>query len=124
MNLMDSSGWLEYFADGPNANFFAPAIEDVKNLVVPSITVLEVFKVVLRERGEVAAIRITMQMQQGLVVPLGAGLARAAARCGLASKLALADSVIWATVQAYEAVLWTQDAHFQSLDPVRFIAKK
>ena len=124
MNLVDSSGWLEYFADGPNADFFAPAIENVRNLVVPSITILEVFKIVLRERGEGLAIQNTVHMQQGLVVPLGVGLARAAARCGLDSNLALADSVIWATAQAYEAVLWTQDAHFQNLNPVRFIAKK
>jgi predicted nucleic acid-binding protein len=120
MNLVDSSGWLEYFANGPNAGFFTPAIEDVKKLVVPSIVILEVFKIVLRERGEGLAFQYTMQMQQGLAVPLGPGLARAAARCGLDLKLAPADSVIWATAQAY----WTQDAHFQRLDPVRFIAKK
>jgi predicted nucleic acid-binding protein len=122
--FVDSSGWLEYFADGPNADFFTTAIKDADNLVVPSIVILEVFKIVLRERGEGLAFQYTLQMQQGLVVPLGTGLARAAARCGLDSKLALADSIIWATAQAYDAVLWTQDAHFQHLNPVRFIAKR
>ena len=124
MNVVDSSGWLEYFADGPAARFFAPVIEDVKRLVVPSVTILEVFKVALRQKGETEAIRVALQMHQGLVVPLGAGLARAAARYGLRLKLPLADSIIWATARAYDAVLWTQDAHFESLNPIKFIGRQ
>ncbi len=120
MNVVDSSGWLEYFAGGPSSGFFAPAIEDVVRLVVPAVSILEVFKRVLAQRGENEALRAAAQMQQGLVVPLDAGLAVAAAKLGHDLKLPLADSVILATARMFQATLWTQDSHFEGLDGVKF----
>src|SRR5947207_1850651 len=110
MNVVDSSAWLEYLTNGPNADSFAPAIEDISKLVVPSICLLEVFKKVLRERDESEALQIVAQMQQGEVQDLDAALALSAARLGTEHALPLADSVILATARKRSAILWTQDA--------------
>ena len=123
MNLVDSSGWLEYFADGANAAFFAPAIEDLGNLIVPTIALLEVFKRVLQQRTEADALRAIAQMHQGTVVPLDSALALSAAKLGHDLKLPLADSVIYATARRFGAVVWTQDADFRDLENVRYRAK-
>jgi predicted nucleic acid-binding protein len=124
MNVVDSSGWLEYFADGHNAAFFAPAIEDLKRLLVPSISILEVFKRVLQQRGESDALRAAAQMQMGRVVSLDAPIALLAARLGYDLKLPLADSVILASARAHGARVWTQDEHFRGIDGVSYVAKK
>ena len=124
MNVVDSSAWLEYFADGPNADFFAPAVEDVERLLVPSLCLLEVFKRVLQQRSESAALKAVAQMQQGRVVDLDSTLALSAARISLDLKLPLADSVVLATTRAHGAALWTQDADFARLDGVKYAAKK
>lgn len=124
MNLVDSCGWLEYFADGPNAGFYAPALEEPASLLVPTICLLEVFKRVLKQRGEDAALQAAAAMHQGLIVPLDAPLALRAARISDDLKLPLADSVILATAQTYAAVIWTQDTHFQGLEGVRYTEKK
>ncbi|MBM3862012.1 MAG: type II toxin-antitoxin system VapC family toxin [Verrucomicrobia bacterium] len=123
MNVVDSSGWLEYFANGPNANFFAPPIEDTRHLVVPSLSVFEVFKRVLQQRDENAALQAAALMQQGQIVPLDAKLALAAAKLSVDLKLPLADSVILATARAHHATLWTQDADFASVPGVKYRAK-
>ena len=123
MNVVDSSAWLEYFADGPNAAFFASAIEAVGALVVPSSTLLEVFKRVRQQRGESAALEAIALMQQGRVVDLTAELALGAAKLGADHKLPLPDSVVLATARAYDATLWTQDADFEGLPGVRFRRK-
>ena len=120
MNVVDSSAWLEYFADGPNAEHFAGAIEDSSALVVPSITLLEVFKRISQQRDEATALQYVAVMQQGRVVDLDGALALRAAALGLRHKLPLADSVIYATAQAARAVVWTQDADFEGLDGVRY----
>ncbi|MEW6658483.1 MAG: type II toxin-antitoxin system VapC family toxin [Thermodesulfobacteriota bacterium] len=120
MNLVDSCGWLEYFADGPNADFYAPALEDPGSLLVPTICLLEVFKRVLQQRGEDAALQTAAAMHQGLIVPLDAPLALRAARIGSDLHLPLADSVILATARAHNCLIWTQDAHFQGLEGVRY----
>ena len=119
-NVVDSSGWLEYLADAPNADFFAPAIEASETLVVPSISILEVFKWVLRERGEDAALQAVALMQQGTVVDLDVAQATRAAKLGIEHKLPLADSVILAAARAYNAVLWTQDSDFAAIAGVRY----
>lgn len=124
MNLVDSSAWLEYFADGANAEFFAPAVEDTKNLLVPTICLLEVFKRVLQQRGESDALSAVTQMQQGRVVELDASLALSAARLSFDLKLPLADSVILATARAFKATLWTQAVDFARLRGVKYIRKK
>lgn len=123
MNLVDSCGWLEYFADGPNADFYAPALEDTGSLMVPTICILEVFKRVLQQKGEDAALQAVAAMHQGLIVPLDASLALKAARISSDLKLPLADSVILATAQTYLGVIWTQDAHFKGLEGVRYTEK-
>ena len=124
MNLVDSSAWLEYFADGPNAGFFAPAIEKTAELVVPTIVVLEVFKRVLQQRSARAALETVAILRQGRFVDLTATLAIAAATISHSEKLPMADSVIIATARAENAVIWTQDADFEDLAGVKYRSKK
>lgn len=118
-NVVDSSGWLEYLADSERAPLFSQAIEDTANLVVPVISLYEVFKKVLRERGEGVALQVASMMQSGRVVTLDSSLALDAAR----HALPLADSVIYATALHHRATLWTQDEHFKDLPNVRYFAK-
>lgn len=121
---MDSSAWLEYFADGPNAPFFAPAIEDQRNLAVPSICVAEVFRRMLQQADLEAAMRATAGMQrQGTVIELDASLARDAGRVGFEMKLPMADSIVYATALALDGSLWTQDSDFEHLPRVHYRAK-
>ena len=123
MNVVDSCGWLEYFADGPNASFFAKPIEDTPRLVVPSVCILEVFKRILLQRGEDKALQAVAAMQEGQVVALDTTTALNAARIGVEIKLPLADSVILAIAQAREAPVWTQDSDFEGIEGVRYKAK-
>lgn len=124
MNVVDSSGWLAYFANDAEAPFFASAIEDIPGLLVPSITLYEVFKRVLQQRGEGDALQAVAAMQQGLVIDLTPAIALAAARLGIQRKLPLADSIVLTTALLHEAVLWTQDADFEGIPGVRYRAKK
>lgn len=124
MNLIDSSPWLEYFANGPNAAFFATAIEATDDLIVPSLTLYEVFKRVVQQRGEGDALQAIAVMQQGTVIDLDARLALSAARISHESKLPMADSIVLATARAFGATLWTQDADLKDLPEVRYRKKK
>jgi toxin FitB len=124
VNVVDSSGWLEYFADGPNADFFAASIENAPELIVPSISIYEVFKRVLQQRGEGEALQATSVMLQGLVMDLDASLALRAARISVDSGLPMADSVILATARAHNATLWTQDSDFKGMEDVRYAEKR
>jgi toxin FitB len=124
MNVVDSSGWLEYFADGPNADFFAPAIENASELVVPSLSMYEVFKRVLQQRGEDDALQAVGLMAQGLVVDLNMAMAIDAAKISVEQRLPMADSVILATARAYSATFWTQDADFQDIEGVQYVEKR
>jgi toxin FitB len=123
-NVVDSSAWLAYFADEPSAAELAPAIEDVRQLVVPAVCLLEVFKVVARQRGEGDALQAVAIMQQGEVVDLDAVLALGAARVGLDHKLPLADSIVYATARAVGGTVWTQDEDFADLPDVRYVPKR
>jgi predicted nucleic acid-binding protein len=120
MNVVDSSAWLEYFANGPNAAFFAPAIEKTSDLLVPSLTLYEVFKRVLQQCDEGHALQAVAVMEQGSVLDLDAPLALIAARTSIEHRLPLADSVVLATARAHEAVLWTQDADFKGMAGVEY----
>ena len=120
MNVVDSSAWLEYFADGPNADEFAAAIQDSANLVVPTITLFEVFKRIRVQRDSEIALRAVSQMRRGTVVQLDADLAIAAADLSADLNMALADSVILATARAHDATVWTQDADFEGLENVEY----
>jgi predicted nucleic acid-binding protein len=124
MNVVDSSGWLEFFADGPNAEEFAAPLKDKAALVVPSITIYEVFKVVCRQRGEDAALQATALMQQGMVIELSSSLAMVAAKTSLELALPMADSIILATARLSNAILWTQDEHFSGLPGVRYFSSR
>jgi predicted nucleic acid-binding protein len=124
MNIVDSSGWLEYFAEGENADFFAPVIEDIGNLIVPVVSVYEVFKRILLVQGiEMAELRIA-DLYKGQQMDLTAPLALSAAQISVEYKLPMADSLILATARAYDATLWTQDEHFKDIPGVKFIEKK
>lgn len=123
MNVVDSSGWLEYFADGANADFFAPAIEAADKLLVPSLSLFEVFKRVLQQRTEADALRAIALMRQGRVVELSDTLAVGAARLSVDLKLPLADSIILHTARVHGATLWTQDANFETVAGVAFVRK-
>jgi toxin FitB len=124
MNVIDSSAWLEYFANGPNASFFARAIEQTDDLVVPSLTLYEVFKKVLQQADEGNALQAVAVMQQGTVVDLDARLVLDAARISIRQKLPMADSIILAAAQACEATLWTQDEDFKNIPGVQFCKRK
>lgn len=124
MNVVDSSAWLEYFADGPNAAYFAEPIEQVDALIVPLLSLFEVFKRVLQQHDENDALQAVALMQQGAVVDLDGTLALSAARLSIELKLPMADSVILATAREYDATLWTQDADFKGLDRVRYWERK
>lgn len=122
-NIVDSSAWLEYFTDGAGARHFAAAIEAVDRLVVPAVCLLEVFKVVLRQRGESDALQAVALMQQGTVVDLDPPLALAAAKVGTEHKLPLADSIVYATAQRAGGIVWTQDEDFDGLADVAYFPK-
>jgi predicted nucleic acid-binding protein len=123
MNVVDSSGWLEYFSNGKNSPFFASPIENRAQLIVPTLSIFEVFKRIAHLRGESHALQATALMLQGKIVELDATLAIAAARLSLQERLPLADSIMLATSRACNATLWTQDADFEGRDGVRYIAR-
>lgn len=124
MNVVDSSAWLEYFGDGPNAGEFAAAIETPDQLAVPTLTLFEVFKRTYQLKGEATAFEAIAVMLQGRVVELSTSLALEAARLSLDTGLALADSIILATARSEDAILWTQDAHFRRLEKVELREKQ
>jgi predicted nucleic acid-binding protein len=124
MNIVDSSGWLEYFADGSNASFFSRPLQKTGDLVVPTITIYEVFKVVLRQRSESDALQAVALMQQGSVADLTTGISILAAKISSEQRLPMADSIILATARTYGATIWTQDSDFREIDGVPYRAKK
>ncbi len=124
MNLVDSSAWLEYFADGPNATFFAAAIEKPSELVVSTVNIYEVFRRVLQQRDESAALRAVAAMEQGTLIDVGEQIALHAAKLAIEHRLPMADAMILATARSCEAILWTQDADFEGIEGVRYRAKR
>jgi predicted nucleic acid-binding protein len=124
MNVVDSSGWIEYFTRGENAQFFIPPVRDLDNLLVPSVCIYEVFKRLLADLDEDAALLAVGLMSQGREIALERKIAIDAAHISRELKLAMADSIILATARAYNAILWTQDAHFKELEGVNYIEKK
>jgi toxin FitB len=124
MNVIDSSGWLEYLADGKNANFFVAPIRDSEHLLTPTICLFEVFKRTLLEMGEEKALDTMGTITFGQIVDLTRDIAIEAARLSSELKLAMADSIILATARTQAATLWTQDAHFKDIEGVKYIEKK
>ena len=124
MNIVDSSGWLEYFADAPNAAFFAPALEDMAKLLIPVISIYEVFKRVLQQQGEQKALEVIAVMMQGRILELDVTTALSAAKLSSELKLPMADSLILAAARQHQALLWTQDIDFASMDDVKYVSKQ
>ena len=124
MNVVDSSARLECFANGSNASFFTPPIEDLEQLIVPSVTIYEVFKRVLQQREEGQALQAVATMQQGTVVNLDERLALNAARISVDLKIPMADSIILATARVHSATVWTQDEDFRGLPNVQYRRRK
>jgi len=124
MNIVDSSGWLAYFAGEPNAEHFLAPLKDTASLIVPAVTIYEVFKVVLRESSENEALQAAAAMQKGIVVDLTATLAIAASKLSLQHRLPMADSIILATSQAFNAKIWTQDSDFKDFRGVKYFPKR
>lgn len=123
MNIVDSSGWLEYLADGPHALSFEKALQDLDKLVVPTICMYEVFKVVLRERGEDDALQAVALMKQGKVVDLTEEIALDAAKISFDHKIPMANSIVLATGSALGAIIWTLDGDFEKFDGVKYFPK-
>ena len=123
MNIVDSSGWLEYFSDGPNSKHFSNPLKNSASLVVPVITIYEVFKVVLRETGENEALLAVAAMQKGRVIDVTTNLAMKASKLSLIHNLPMADSIILATAKAHDCTIWTQDADFKNIPGVKFFPK-
>jgi len=120
MNLVDSSGWLEYFADGNNADFFVSSIEDTENLMVSTINIYEVYKKVLREKDEESAIQAVAVMQNGRIIDVDTSISLTAAKLSYDLKIPMADSLILSTARLNNAVLWTQDSDFENIPDVKY----
>jgi predicted nucleic acid-binding protein len=121
VNVVDSSGWIEFALDGPKAGVFEAPLADVESLIVPSISIFEVYRFALRERGRDTALSLAASMRQGRVIDLDAGLAVEAAERATSLRLPLADAIIYTIAQVEGATLWTQDAHFEGLEGVEFV---
>jgi len=124
VNVVDSSGWVEFFVDGPNAHAFAAPILEVSSLLVPTICLYEVFKVVCKHRDVAAAFQAVAHMRQGIVVDVDANIALQAARFSLELQQPMADSLIYSVSSAHEATLWSQDEDFDGLPGVRYFRRK
>ena len=120
MNLVDSSGWLEYLSDGKNADSFSTPLNDIENVIVPTICIYEVFRVVLREKGENEALQAVALMKQGNIVDLSFEISIQAAKFSIDNKIPMADSIVYTTGQKYNAVIWTQDDDFKNLPGVKY----
>lgn len=123
MNLVDSSGWLEYFTDGKNAKFFAPVIENSSELIVSVINLYEVYKKVSSEKDDESAIQVIALMQQPKVVEITSSISILAAKLSIKLKIPMADSLIYATAKAYNAIVWTQDSDFENLEGIKYFKK-
>jgi toxin FitB len=123
MNLVDSSGWLEYFTDGKNAEYFVPAIENTSELIVSVINLYEVYKKISSEKDDNAAIRAIALMQQPKVIDITGPISILAARLSIDLKIPMADSMIYATAKIYNAIIWTQDSDFKNLEGIKYFKK-
>lgn len=124
MNLVDSSGWLEYFTDGKNARYFAPAIENTKKLMVSAINIYEIFNKILQISEENTAIQAIAVMQQGKIIEVNATIAYTAAKLSLDLKLPMINSIILATAKSNQAILWTQEVDFKDMEGVKYFERK
>jgi toxin FitB len=123
MNVVDSSGWIEYFIDSARADYFAPAIEQTEQLIVPALALFEVHKFFSRRADAAQRDACLDIMRRGTVVPVTDARAIAASAVALQHKLAMADAVMYSIAREYEATFWTQDVDYQGLAGVQYTAK-
>ena len=123
MNVVDTSGWLEYFEGGQNAKKFSAPIKEIDALIVPTICIYEISKIILRESDENHLLQALAAIQKGQVVALTPSISIAAAKVSLKYKLPMADSIIYTTAKQFDATVWTQDIDFKSLPNVNYIPK-
>jgi predicted nucleic acid-binding protein len=123
VNVVDSSGWIEYLVGGANAGFFSEPIESQQTLLVPALSLFEVYRHLLRHLGRDDALRVVAAMRRGTVVELDDRVALDAAELSVATRLAMADSIMLATARTHGALFWTQDADFDGLEGVRLKRK-
>jgi predicted nucleic acid-binding protein len=123
MNLVDSSGWLEYLTDSKNAKLFAPIIEEIDELLVSPINIYEIYKKVLIEKDENFALQVVGLMQQAEIIEVSSSIAIQAAKFSYKNKIPMADSIIYTTARMNDAIVWTQDIDFKNLEGVKFIKK-
>lgn len=123
MNIVDTSGWLEYFADSPLAGNYATAIENTDELLVPSIVLHEVFKKIALAYDENKAFQAIAQLKQGQVLDVDEAIALYAGKISIEKHLPMADALIYATAVLHHATIFTQDAHFEGLPQVKYFAK-
>ena len=124
MIVIDSSGWLEFFADGPYADEFAARLRQPANVITPTIAIYEVYKWIKRERSEDDALYAAATMRKTFVVDLSDEIALTAADLSLAHKLPMADAIILATARAHDAEVWTTDSDFAAVEGVTVFSKK
>ena len=124
MNVVDSSDWLAYFADKPQAKYFHKQLCASSTLIVPIISIYEVFKVVFRETTENETLQAVAAMQKGKVIDLTTSLAMTALKLSITHNLPMADSIILPTAREYGATLWTMDSDFKGIRGVKYIAKE
>jgi predicted nucleic acid-binding protein len=123
-NLVDTSAWLEYFTNGPNAEYFAKAIEDTDNLIVSVINIYEIYKKILTDKSKSDALEAIALLMQGTVIDFNIDLAIKASQISKEHKLPMADSILLATALKYNSILWTQDQHFENIsDIIRYKPK-
>jgi predicted nucleic acid-binding protein len=123
VNLVDSSGWLEYLADGKNAKFFAPVIENTEELVVSVINIYEIYKKILLEKDETTAVQVMGLMQQAKVIDVTPSIAIQAAKFSHEFRIPMADSIIYTTARMNDSIVWTQDVDFKDLEGVKYNKK-
>ncbi len=123
MNVVDSSGWIEFFVAGGNGPHFKPVIEDTRHLLVPVITLYEVHKRLSQNLPPEIVANCLDAMRLGRVLELSDARAIAASITASAHKLALADAAIYSMAQEHKATLWTQDIDYQGLPGVNYFAK-
>ena len=124
MNLVDSSGWLEYLSDSKNSKNFVEAIENTEELLVSSINIYEIYKKILKEKDENTALQIVGLMSQAKVIDVTSSIAMQAAKLSYDKNIPMADSIIYTTAQVHDAIVWTQDVDFKGLESVKYFSKK
>ena len=123
MVLIDSSGWLEYFTEGPLSNEYAIHLKHLHEVLTPTIVLYEVYKVIKRQRGEEAALSAVAQMGKSRLIPLNDTIALTAADASLSYQLAMADAIVYATALTHRAKLLTHDADLAALPGVVYLKK-